>query len=297
MQRFKLFRRVALALAFAEIRKEPLGVLLLAQTLLQFIQARTQRRDLRREMPLGRGIAQQVTRHVPGFITGNRAIDGANQLECLFKLAVCRLSDTHFLLQIKQAARGLFLFGLECFQPFLCGIRGQVRQMAQFTGTLKGGKRLLILDCAGLLNIQRLLIVRQLAFQFVHFQLSGFRPRFVLFLLFGGFSDNFILLFQPNLQLFQVCVVALDFFLLTQRRLHQIKMVAGRLIIGFQIAFRTRMFGQFARHIDMLILLGSQLLTAGKEIATVFNRFIEMNTALVGMTHIVCRHVVCGFRD
>lgn len=74
-------------------------------------------------------------------------------------------------------------------------------------------------------------------------------------------------------------------------------MIAGGLVIGFQIALRAVVLLQLARHLDVLILLGRQLRTRGKEIATILQRLIQVNAPLVGVTHIVRRHVVGGFAD
>ncbi|MNV19954.1 hypothetical protein D3C71_1108360 [compost metagenome] len=106
-----------------------------------------------------------------------------------------------------------------------------------------------------MLNIQRLLVVGQLVFQLIDFQLSGFGAGLFLFLHVGGFGHHFILFFEADLQLIEIGFVALDFFLLTQCGLHQIQVIAGGLIIGFQIAFRTVVLAQFAGHLNVLVLL------------------------------------------
>ena len=78
------------------------------------------------------------------------------------------------------------------------------------------------------------------------------------------------MLFETNLQLIEIRFIALDFFLLTQRGLHQVQVIAGSLIIGFQVAFSTVVLAQLARHFDVLVLLGHQLFTGGKQLAAVF---------------------------
>ncbi len=115
---------------------------------------------------------------------------------------------------------------------------------------------MLILDGAGLLHVQRLLIIGQLTFQLIDFQFGGFAAGFILFLHFTGFSYDFILLFQAVGQLIDIAFIAFDFFLLAHCRLHQVKVVAGALVIGFQIAFCAVMLSQFARHFNVAILLG-----------------------------------------
>ncbi|CCJ83754.1 hypothetical protein BN133_131 [Cronobacter dublinensis 582] len=74
-------------------------------------------------------------------------------------------------------------------------------------------------------------------------------------------------------------------------------MIARGLIIGFKVAFCAGMFGELARHIDMFILLGGELLAAGEQLAAQLQRLVEMNAALVGMAHVIRRHVVGGFGD
>lgn len=111
---------------------------------------------------------------------------------------------------------------------------------------------------------------QQAGFQLIHFQLGGFGAGFVLFLHLGGFGHHFILLFETNLQLIEIRFVALDFLLLAQRGLHQVQVIAGGLVVGFQITFSTVVLAQLARHFDVLILLCHQLFTGGKQFAAVF---------------------------
>ncbi len=83
--------------------------------------------------------------------------------------------------------------------------------MAQRLRALQRLQRPVILNGAGLLHIERLLIVGELAFQLIHFQLGGLSAGFVLFLTIDGFRHHFILLFQTDLQLVEIRFVALDF--------------------------------------------------------------------------------------
>ena len=169
--------------------------------------------------------------------------------------------------------------------------------MTQRLRTFQRLQRLVVLNRAGLLHVQRLLVVGELAFQLIHFQFSGLCAGFVLFLQIGRFGDDFILLFKTNLQFIEIRFITLDFFLLAQRGLYQIQVVAGSLIIGFQIAFCAVMFLQFTSHIDVLILLCRQLRPRGKEIATILQRFVQMHATFVGVTHIVRRNIVRRFAD
>ena len=269
MQGLKLVEIVIFTLTLAEFRQQTLGFLLFTQTLFQLVQAHAQRLHLLGQMALINAVAQQLTGNVPRFVTRQRTVNRHHQLVRLLKLAMRRLRHAHFLIERKQFLSGFLLFGLEGIQPFVSAFRGQVRQMAQLFGTLQRLQRLVVLNRTRLLHVQRLLVVSELAFQLIHFQLGGFRAGFVLFLQFGSFGHHFILLFKTNLQLIKIGFVALDFFLLTQRGLHQIQMIAGRLVIGFQIPFRTIVLAQFARHFDMLILLGHQLFAGRKQLAAI----------------------------
>ena len=297
MQRFQIVDIVAFALAFAELSQLALSVLLLAQALFKLVEAAAQPLRLLGLVALVHAVAQQFARHVPGFIARQRAVNRRHQLVSLFKLAVRGLRHAHFLFQRQHFLRRFLLFRLEGFQPLVGALRGQIRQMAQRLRALQRLQRLVILNGAGLLHIERLLIVGELAFQLIHFQLGGLSAGFVLFLTIDGFRHHFILLFQTDLQLVEIRFVALDFFLLTQRGLHQVQVIAGGLVIGFQIALRAVMLLQFARHVDVLILLSRQLRTRGEEIAAILQRLIQVNAPLVGVTHIVRRHVVGGFAD
>ncbi len=169
--------------------------------------------------------------------------------------------------------------------------------MAKLFGSTQCLNRLSILDGSRLLDVQRLLVIGQLAFKFIHFQLGGFRTGFIFILTIGSFCHDFILFFKANLQLFKIRFVAFNLFLLAQRSLHQIEVIACRLIIGFKIAFRTVMLTQLARHIHVLILLSRQLLARGVQFTTIFQRFVEMNTTFISVAHIICCHIVSRFAD
>ena len=71
------------------------------------------------------------------------------------------------------------------------------------------------------------------------------------------------------MQFIEIGFVALDFFLLAQRGLNQVQVIAGGLIIGFQIALSPVVFAQFTGHFNVLILLGHQLFTRGEQLAAV----------------------------
>ncbi len=158
-------------------------------------------------------------------------------------------------------------------------------------------QRLLVLNGAGLLHVERLLVVGQLALQFVHFQLGRFGARLVFGLLLARLGHHFVLLFQTVGQLFQIGFIAFDLLLLTHRRLHQIQVVAGGLVIGFQIGFGAALFAQLARHFHMAILFGGQLLAAAQQIAAQRQRAVQMDAAFVGVAHIVRRHIGGGLGD
>ena len=261
MQRFQIVDIVTFTLAFAELGQLTLSVLLLAQALFKLVEAAAQPLRLLGLVALVHAVAQQFARHVPGFIARQWAVNRRYQLVSLFKLAVRGLRHAHFLFQRQHFLRRFLLFRLEGFQPLVGALRGQIRQMAQRLRALQRLQRLVILNGAGLLHIERLLIVGELAFQLIHFQLGGLSAGFVLFLTIDGFRHHFILLFQTDLQLIEIRFVAFDLLLLTQCGLHQVQVITGRLIIRFQIAFGTVVLCQLTRHIDVFVLLSRQLLT------------------------------------
>lgn len=136
MQGLKLVEIVMFTLTLAELGQQTFGFLLLAQALFQLVQAHTQRLHLLGQMALVDAVAQQFTGNVPGFATRQRAVNGNYQLISLFKLAVRRLRDAHFLFKREQFLGGFLLFGLEGVQPFVGTFRRQVWQMAQLFRTL-----------------------------------------------------------------------------------------------------------------------------------------------------------------
>ena len=142
-----------------------------------------------------------------------------------------------------------------------------------------------------------MLVIGKLAFQLIHFQLSGFCAGFVFILAVNGFRDHLVLFFKTDLQFFEIRLVAFNFFLLTQRGLHQIQVIARGLVISFQIAFRTVVLTQFTRHIHVFVLLCRQLLARGIQFTTIFQCFIQMDTAFVGVAHIIRGHIVGRFAD
>ena len=297
MQGFQFVNIEIFALTFTEFRQQTFSFLLLAQALFQFAQSHTQRLRLFRQVTLVNAFAQQFARHVPGLISRQRAIDRHHQLIGLLELTVRGLRHAHFLFQRKHFFGGFLLFRLEGFQPLGGAISRQIRQMAHRSGALQRRDRLVVLDGAGLLNVQRLLVIRQLAFQLIHFQLGSFSAGFVFFLTIGSFRHHFVLFFETDLQLVEIRSITFNFFLLTQRRLHQVQVIARRLIIGFEIAFRAVVLAQLTRHVDVFILLRRQLFARRVQFATEFQGFIEVDPALIGVAHIVRRHIVGGFAD
>lgn len=79
--------------------------------------------------------------------------------------------------------------------------------------------------------------------------------------------------------------------------MHQIQVIARGLIVGLKIPFRAVVLGKFARHIDMFILLSRKLFTRGVKFTTELQRLVQVNATLVGVTHVVRRHIVGGFAD
>ncbi len=114
---------------------------------------------------------------------------------------------------------------------------------------------------------------------------------------FARFRYHLVLLFQTVGQLVKIRLIALDFFLLAHGGLHQIEVIAGGLIVRFQIVLRAAVFSKLSRHLNMAILLRCQLFAAGEEIAAQLQRAVEMDAPLVGVTHIVRRHIAGGFGD
>ncbi len=120
------------------------------------------------------------------------------------------VGHAQLLFQHQQRFGRLLLAGLEGIQPLFGVIGGQVRQLAQRACALQRLQRLLILNGAGLLHVERLLVVGQLALQLIHFQLGRFGARFIFGLLLAGLGHHFVLLFQTVGQLFQIGFIALD---------------------------------------------------------------------------------------
>ncbi len=125
----------------------------------------------------------------------------------------------------------------------------------------------MILNGARLLHIQRLLVVGQLALQLVNLglgRLATLLPGVVLLLRLGS---HFALFIQAVAQLLQVALVAFDLLLLAHRRLHQVKVIARRLVIGFQIGLGAVLLLQLTRHLHVTVLLAQQLLTPPQQLA------------------------------
>ncbi len=254
LQTFQRVSVILLALTFTEVGQQTFGVMLLTQAGFQFVETQTQRRELFGMMALVSGIAQQFAPDLPRILPAYLAGNTGDQRQRLFKLAVRRFRHAQLLLQAQQPFGGLFFARLEGFLP-LCGVvDGEVRQLTLRPRFFQRLQRLLILNGTGLLHIKRLLKIGQLAFQLVDFNFRRFSARFVLFLHLTRFGHHFILLFETISQLFQIGVVTRDLLLLTHRCLDQIKVIARRLIIGFQIALCAVVLRKFARHFDVTIL-------------------------------------------
>jgi hypothetical protein len=219
-------------------------------------------------MALVNAVAQQFARHVPGFITRQRAVDRRHQLVSLFKLAVRGLRHAHFLFQRQHFLRRFLLFRLEGFQPLVGALRRQIRQMAQRFRALQRLQRLGVLNRAGLLHVQRLLVVGKLVFS-SSTSSSAASARASFSSCWSAASATTSFCSSDESAVHRDPLRSARFFLLAQRGLHQVQVIAGGLIIGFQIAFCAVVLAQLARHIDVLILLGRQLFTGGKQIATI----------------------------
>ncbi|CSB26836.1 Uncharacterised protein [Vibrio cholerae] len=93
---------------------------------------------------------------------------------------------------------------------------------------------MLVLQSTGLLHIKGLLIIGQLRFEAIDFLFANDRTLFSLHHSFIGFFDHHHLLFEAEIQLFEIFLIAFNFFLLTQRILHQLQVVRRALVILLQ---------------------------------------------------------------
>ena len=124
MQSFQFVDIVTFALTLTEFVQLAFSILLFTQTLFKFRQATAQPVRLLCLVALINAFAQQLARHVPGFITRQRTVDLHHQLVCLFKLAMRSLRHAHFLFQRQHFLRRFLLFRLESFQPLVGALRG-----------------------------------------------------------------------------------------------------------------------------------------------------------------------------
>ncbi|CSA07600.1 Uncharacterised protein [Vibrio cholerae] len=93
---------------------------------------------------------------------------------------------------------------------------------------------MLILQSTGLLHIKSLLIIGQLRFEAIHFLFTDGGALFGHHHSLIGFFHHHHLFFEAEIQLFEIFLIAFNFFLLTQRVLHQLQVVRRALVILLQ---------------------------------------------------------------
>ena len=157
--------------------------------------------------------------------------------------------------------------------------------------------RLPVLDGSGLLHIQRLLVIGQLAFQAVNFAVSQLFFLLQLGLLLADLLDDGQLLFQPRLQLADIFPVLADLLAEGHGVDHAGQLLGCRLqLVGQVLLARLHLLGLFGQIDGALLLFAQQAVLVLQLTTRTKCRFGEPGL-LGAVAHVIGRHIVGGFGD
>ncbi|MNH23210.1 hypothetical protein D3C79_830990 [compost metagenome] len=133
------------------------------------------------------------------------------------------------LLGPQHPAGEALLGGAELVQAVARLLRGQPRQLTLLAGSIEGLHRLAVLDGAGLLDVQRLLVVGKLGLEAVHLGLSQLLALFHLQQLAVDLLHDRLLLLELVNKLRQIGAIHGDFLLQVDGSDHFAKVLGGTL--------------------------------------------------------------------
>ncbi|MNO86168.1 hypothetical protein D3C76_775610 [compost metagenome] len=207
------------------------------------------------------------------------------------------LGQRQLLLGPQHSAGEALLGGAELVQGIARLLGAQSRQLALRASRLQRLHRLAVLDGAGLLNVQRLLIVGELGLEAVHLCLGQLLALFYFQQLAVDLLHHRLLLLELVVELPQIGAIQL--YLLLQRHCghHLGQVLGGGLQLVGQELLAVGELIHLVRQIDGALLLFRQQATFAGKLMTGFEGQLGETALLGGAPHILGRHIVGGLGD
>ncbi|MNS77174.1 hypothetical protein D3C72_1107490 [compost metagenome] len=205
-----------------------------------------------------------------------------------------RLGQRQLLLGPQHSAGEALLGGAELMQGVARLFGTQPRQLALLAGSIEGLHRLTVLDGAGLLNVQRLLVVGELGLEAVHLGLGQLFALFHLQQLTMDLFNDRLLLLEFVDQLSQIGAVQGDLLLQGHGRHHLGQVLGGGLQLVGQQFLAVGELIHLVRQIDGALLLFRQQATLAGQLGARLQGQLGETALLGGAPHILGRHIVGG---
>ncbi|MNG96468.1 hypothetical protein D3C79_555370 [compost metagenome] len=240
---------------------------------------------------------EQRLRRGPGGLAHCFGGNAQKQRQRRLVLGHRRLGQRQLLLGPQHSAGEALLGAAELMQGVARLFGTQPRQLALLAGSIEGLHRLTVLDGAGLLNVQRLLVVGELGFEAVHLGLGQLFALFHLQQLTMDLFNDRLLLLEFVDQLRQIGAVQGDLLLQGYGRHHLGQVLGGGLqLVGQQFLAVGELIHLVSQIDGALLLLGQQAALARK-LGPGLEGQLGETVLLGGPPHILRRHVVGGLGD
>ena len=240
---------------------------------------------------------EQRLRGGPGSLAHCLGCDAEQQRQRRFVFGHRRLGQRQLLLGPQHPAGEALLGCAELVQGVARLRRLEPRQFALLAGVFQGLHRLTVLDGAGLLDIERLLVVGQLGLEAVHLCLGQLLALLHFQQLAVDLFHHRLLLLELVVELRQIGAIEGNLLLQGHGRHHLGQVLGGGLQLVGQELLAVGELIHLVRQIDgALLLLGQQTAFAGELRACLEGQLGE--TALLGgAPHILRGHIVGGLGD
>ncbi|MNV05224.1 hypothetical protein D3C71_955520 [compost metagenome] len=240
---------------------------------------------------------EQRLRRGPGGLAHCLGGDAEQQCQRRLVLGHRRLGQRQLLLGPQHSAGEALLGAAELMQGVARLFGTQPRQLALLAGSIEGLHRLTVLDGAGLLNVQRLLVVGELGFEAVHLGLGQLFALFHLQQLTMDLFNDRLLLLEFVDQLRQIGAVQGDLLLQGYGRHHLGQVLGGGLQLVGQQFLAVGELIHLVRQIDGALLLLGQQAALARKLGPGLEGQLGETVLLGGPPHILRRHVVGGLGD
>ncbi|MNK69923.1 hypothetical protein D3C87_893320 [compost metagenome] len=240
---------------------------------------------------------EQRLRRGPGGLAGGLGGDAEQQRQGGLMLGHRGLGQRQLLLGPQYSTGKALLGGAELMQGVARLFGDQSWQFALRAGRLQRLHRLTVLDGAGLLNVQRLLVVGQLGLEAVYLCLGQLLALFHFQQLTVDLLHDRLLLLELVVELPQIGAIQLYLLLQRHGRHHLREVLGGGLqLVGQQLLAVGELI-HLVRQIDGALLLFRQQATLAGQLGARLQGQLGETALLGGAPHILGRHVVGGLGD